>query len=120
MSEMAAPARKPASTTASISSRCAGSPVTTNESPFLTPSEALTIASAYRVNWPGSRMPSPITARTLLVQAFRRPATKRRDERVVPRRVDLRAAGALRTVHLGERPRDELQDRLRRPRCDAV
>src|SRR3954465_7377128 len=101
MSEMAAPARKPASTTASISSRCGGSPVTTSESPFLTPSDALTIASAYRVNWSGSRMPSPITARTLLVQAFRRPATERRDEGVVHGGVDLGPAGALRAVHLG-------------------
>src|SRR5665213_3322245 len=41
-----APARYPASTTATASSRCAGSAVTSSVSPFPTPSDAFAIASA--------------------------------------------------------------------------
>src|SRR4051812_32708652 len=107
MSETVAPARYPASMTASMNSRCAGSPLTTSVSPFLTPSDALTTASAYRRSSSGVRICPSSTGETLLIETFGGAPSRRSERQVVDRRVDLGAAQPFRPVHLGQRSRDE-------------
>src|SRR4051812_46340915 len=103
-----------------MNSRCAGSPLTTSVSPFFTPREALTTASAYRRNCSGVRICSLTTGETLLIEAFRGAASGRGHGQVVDRRVDLRAAHPLRAVHLGQRACDERERAGYRARHDAV